>query len=250
MAISQGMVQIFGSAAVFFILPHVDSISTSQRVTVGVCCLSMMATLVYNAIDRKYEGHLSAADLDYCDTPMTAHSGSEDKKLAKYHSISIQDNIDTPEESRRWSDALSFTPLFWLHLAHIGFTSPILYTFTAFGPVYLQENFASTRSPEAAGNVISLLYLSIVAAPLMGLLVDRLGNRILIQFIAAANIPVIFVFLAYEVLAPSTCLIWMGLIYSITEANATAIISLIVPSKRQGSAFGLYGCAISFALLI
>lgn len=270
MAINQGAVQLFGSSAAFYLLPRVKSLYWAQWITVVVCVTSLASNLIYNAIEGYYTEYLEELNKEETG-PSTmefmalAASNAETSNLcaavkisSTYQSINQNDTTGESssglEGSSLWSgikDVLgSFSFLFWLVLIHIGLMSPILYTFTAFGPLYLMENFDSTQSLEQAGDAISLLYMAIVAAPIAGMIIDRVGHRSLIQFIASANIPVIFLLLTYKVLPPSPCLLWMGLMYSITEANGLALISLIVPPESQGTAFGLCGCFISLALLV
>jgi MFS family permease len=143
-----------------------------------------------------------------------------------------------------------FPTIFWLLLLHISLVSPILYTFTAFGPMYLQETFPSTSSAKDAGDAISLLYMSIMAAPVTGIIIDYIGYRLHVQFFASSNIPVLFILLTNGLLDPKICMVWMGVIFSITESNGMALISLTVPSNLTGTAFGLYACCISIALLL
>ena len=82
------------------------------------------------------------------------------------------------------------------------------------------------------------------------MIIDKIGNRSLIQFIASSNVPLIFILMSNSTISPTWGLVWMGLVYSITESNGFALVSMIVPTEVQGSAFGLIGCSISFALLI
>lgn len=58
MAINQAFVQIFGSAAAFYILPHVHSIIQSQYICIYVCLLSLLANYFYNSSELYYEKYL------------------------------------------------------------------------------------------------------------------------------------------------------------------------------------------------
>jgi MFS-type transporter involved in bile tolerance (Atg22 family) len=83
-----------------------------------------------------------------------------------------------------------------------------------------------------------------------GMLVDMVGYRSYVQFFASCNIPVLFLLLTYGMISPNIAMIAMGVIFSITESNGMALISLVVPSELTGTAYGLYACSISFALLL
>jgi hypothetical protein len=232
-----------------------NSLYSAQLTTVCVCILSLGANLTYNCIERRYADYLIVLNSDVSIDELDAHSpvSADGSVRIKYGAVDNRGHEPSDEvmATARASEILcEFSILFWLLLLHVGLTSPILYTFTAFGPLYLQENFESTRTAEAAGDAISLLYMAIVAAPFVGMVIDRVGHRSLFQLAAAANIPVIFLLLTYKVIEPTWCLFWMGLCYSVTEANSLALISLIVPPAKQGAAFGLLGCSISLALLV
>jgi MFS family permease len=262
MALNQASVQLFGSAAAFYILPHAQNIVTSRWITVAVCLISLLANLFYNHYETLYDAFLDDVNQVTTETNLSIEKKHGDGK--DYQSIPTihQDEAEKAEipPSDEFSNEniflqsyrvlLKFPTLFWLILLHISLVSPILYTFTAFGPMYLQETFAATKTATAAGEAISLLYMSIVAAPFTGMIIDRIGYRSYVQFIASFNIPFLFVLLIYGWLDPKICMIWMGIIFSITESNGLALVSLVVPSELTGTAYGLYACCISFALLL
>jgi MFS family permease len=293
MALNQASVQLFGSAAAFYILPHVEAISSAQWITVTVCLISLVANLCYNYFDTVYQEYLvdvnevkdedllhgtAAVTVTGCETSSSTvtvnssyYQSVQTKEEEEYADVEtsfsspasisnnpvswnpMKDNEEVGGESVLSQSILvlkKFPVLFWLLLLHISLVSPILYTFTAFGPMYLQETFPSTSSATEAGDAISLLYMSIVAAPFTGMAIDYIGYRSYIQFFASCNIPFLFILLTYGLLDPKLCMIWMGVIFSITESNGMALISLTVPSELTGTAFGLYACCISIALLL
>lgn len=257
MAVNQGMVQLLGSSAVFFLLPRINSLNLSNWITVLVASLSLISVLLYSYFEIKYHDYL--VDLNKIDNEIFISEESnvelslQENGKVYYQSINKSENeIDVTNEKSFWIKDLFYSlPLqFWLLWLHIGLMSPILYTFTAFGPLYLQENFESTATLREAGDCISLLYLSIFFAPITGLVIDYVSPyRTMIQTIASFNIPIIFIILTYKLLSPKVCMLWMGFIFSITESNSFAILSITVSSDRLGTAFGLVGCAVSIALL-
>jgi MFS family permease len=329
MALNQANVQLWGSAAAFYILPNVESIPAAQWITVVVCVISLCANLLYNTFDTVYQDYLvqvnevkecqpvqhygdneshhqydpvkqtddcqlshrhddhhsheneqatetEEAGAAHChgheshandhsaslratsSSSLLSHSQSEEDGTElesllpsnPNHTIQIKE-----EEKKEQSHGVlmvlkKFPAIFWLLLLHISLVSPILYTFTAFGPMYLQETFPSTSSAKDAGDAISLLYMSIMAAPFTGMVIDYIGYRSYVQFFASSNIPLIFILLTKGLLDPKVCMVWMGVIFSITESNGMALISLTVPSHLTGTAFGIYSCCISIALLL
>lgn len=238
MAINQSTVQLCGSAAAFALLPRIDSVYVSQWVTVGICGVSLAASAIYGLLEKRYSQYLESMNSSLEKVSYNSELGAE--------SSSVRGSAQTMMQTLQ-----SFPLIFWLIMVQEGLlTGPILYTFTAFGPLYLQENFEATRDARAAGNATSLLYVAIVAAPLTGAAIDRLGHRSLIQFAAAAVVPLVFTALAFQLLQPAVCMLALGLAYSVAESNALAMVSLVVPGSSQGAAFGLYACAVSFALLL
>jgi MFS family permease len=236
MAVNQAGFQLFGSAAAFYILPHANNIILSQWITVGVCVISLVANYKYNAFEVYYDDYLNEQQVI----------------LQQQQELEV---VEKDIQSKKTSSSIfgvlfEFPLLFYILLLHISLVSPILYTFTAFGPMYLQQTFPSCSSPTVAGNAISLLYMSIVAAPFTGIVIDYYGYRSYVQFVASCNIPLIFMLLHYGYLDPNLAMCWMGVIYSITESNSFALIALIVPQELTGTAFGILGCCISIALLV
>lgn len=324
MSINQAVVQLLGSSAAFYILPHIDSIYLSQWMTVMICFISLLVNIRYNYYEKYYalylleinhmdmmnvdmngdvsvgnnvgnnvgmnvgnnvgnsfgnkvgnnvgmnvEIHVDSTGSDVVgykvskDLELTEKISIHDNKHRGYNSISHRndnesmDSIETIdnmpkytfnsldtnvyntnipsfsifnifrfndfEDNQRYviiddhvgrhthsstsssqstyvhsilSILSKFPYLFWLLLLHVGLVSPILYTFTAFGPLYLQDIGINAIE---AGNAISLLYLSIILSPVSGIIIDYVGYRSYIQFFAACNLPVIFFCLIYKV---------------------------------------------------
>ena len=268
MAINQAGVQLFGSSAAFILLPHLHSITLSQWMCVLIALLSLTASFTYIYFEMKYTEYL--IDVNSCDV-IDPSVKLKPKKIEIPDVQPDQENINETaiNPSYQWTDSieentlmapisninlissnLNFPILFWLLMLHICFLSPLLYTFTAFGPLYLEETFKSTSAPQSAGDATSLLYMGMMAAPFTGYIIDNVGHRAFIQLLSSLFIPIQFLLLHYRLIDPFLSFVSMGLCYSITEANGMAMISIIVPQDKQGTAFGLYGCFISIALLI
>lgn len=74
-----------------------------------------------------------------------------------------------------WHDLKMLPFIYWMVVAMIFCLSPILYTFTAFGPSYFEDKW--DLSEVEAGNITSVLYATILLAPVAGFLMDRFGYR-------------------------------------------------------------------------
>ncbi len=256
MAVNQAVIQLLGSSAPFYVLPGLGGVPEANRSLLLVCLVSLGASVLYWGLERGC-GARCFAD---------AGPGSERERAADEEAVAFRaPGYDTTVGSSgsaaagaaKREEPLSalatlrrFPRAFWLLLLHIGLTSPCLWTFSDFGTLYLQENFASTATAEVAGKTMSLLYLGIVLAPFTGIIIDRIGHRTLVQLVAASVVPLLFLALDNHVLGPAAALAAMGFVYGVTETNGFALVALVVPEEVQGAAFGLVGCVISIALIV
>ena len=157
-----------------------------------------------------------------------------------------EDELEPPSSITASLAALS--PLYWLVILMILLLSPILYTFTAFGPLEFQDRYGLSAAD--AGSATSVLYVTIVFSPLAGYIIDTLGYRTLIQFAAASLIPVWFALMTFTSISPYVGMTLLGLTFAVTESNGYAMIVEVVPSHSLGIAYGIAGCGVSLALLV
>jgi MFS family permease len=243
MAVNQAVIQLLGSSLPFLWLPSLGGVKEANRALLAVCASSLSASLLYLSLERG------------CSKRFFGPDSAEEKDDEEKHLLSKTTDAEKPPAARP-ATALetlrSFPPSFWVLLLHIALTSPVLWTFSDFGCLYLQERFPSQNyTPDSAGKTMSLLYLGIVLAPFSAMLIDKVGrHRPLIQFIAASCVPFLFLTLDLGILSPSCSLASLGLLYGVTETNGFALVAVIVPEEVQGAAFGLVGCAISVALIV
>jgi MFS family permease len=256
MAVNQAAIQLLGSSLPFILLPSLGGVAQANRALLIVCLASLSASALYLSLERGCGKRCFGSD---------AEKDDEEKPLLKKDAPKAVPEpapeplpaLDTrpqsaPAESLSALDTLqAFPRAFWVLLLHIALTSPVLWTFSDFGCLYLQEHFSNRDyTPDSAGKTMSLLYLGIVLAPFSAMLIDRIGHRPLIQLAASSAVPVLFLLMDHHVLSPAISLACLGLTYGITETNGFALVALLVPEHAQGAAFGLVGCAISFALIL
>ena len=234
-------------------------------VTVGVCALALASNLAYAAIDLRYrEKYMPAEDdddgaeeddEDYVaveeDDSYLTGSGEQQLQASRAELMGDATSPHTPRESAAEMGALqrlrSFPALFWIVLTMHGLLSPILYTFTAFGPVSLMELYG--LSEFEAARVTSLLYITIVLSPLLGYFIDRVGYRSVWQVVASCAIPITLALMLWGMLSPMVVMLSLGLAYAVTESNGLAMLAVVVPSSSLGTAYGLVGVIVSIALL-
>ena len=155
---------------------------------------------------------------------------------------------DSASMWRPWQALRQFSPLWWLVFTSHVLLSPILYSFSAFGPSFFIEQYAETS--EEAGVLTSILYLSIIFAPLFGWIVDRVGFRCIVQCVAAGVVPVVFLLIHFSPLSPYLLMTMLGLVFAVTESNGLAMIADATPPGLLGTAYGMVGCGTSLALVI
>ena len=197
------------------------------------------------------------------DSTLSDNDNDDDSAYISNHSNNVDDQVRNTNNNNDiaastnikdmsvYQIITSLPRIFWFSLLHAACIYPILYTFTAYGPFYLQESFKSIQTIEDAGNAISLLYFAIAFSPLSGMVIDRIGHRVWVQLVASINILIMFLILKYVPwVNPLLCLFYMGLLFSITESNILAIISYTVPPDRLGTAYGLFAWCSSIMLVI
>lgn len=127
-----------------------------------------------------------------------------------------------------------------------------VFPFRGFAINYFQEAHGLSR--ESAGALSSVLPLAaIIATPVFGLIVDRVGRRSL--FMAAGSLAMLPLFLAVTYLPPGPeialsetislplnlllCIVVFGLVFSLIPAVLWPSVALVVEPTRLGSAFAL-----------
>lgn len=275
--LNQALVQLLGSAAAFMILPQVmerrtkgteagriedgpaSGLSTDDHgdlgvnvriclwLTVGVCVVSLLANLAYAAIEKRY-GHLLPASSEGAPaiTAPSLASLNEGAYLPIREPTSASSSSSVVEVTA-WERVSSLSHFFWLILLMHCLLSPILYTFTAFGPLQLMERYGVSEAQ--AGEWTSLLYIAILLSPFFGAAIDYVGYRAIWQIAASATIPLLLTAMVYTDVSPALLMIGIGSAYAVTESVGISMIALAVPSAATGTAYGLLGCGISIALL-
>jgi MFS family permease len=113
-----------------------------------------------------------------------------------------------------------------------------IFPFRAFAIKYFIEAHGASR--EYAGFLNSLLPLSaMVATPLFGLLVDRVGKRALLMAFASLLLLPAFVLMGYTNLSLFVPVAMLGVSFSLIPAVMWPAVAYIVAQRRLGSAYAL-----------
>jgi len=116
------------------------------------------------------------------------------------------------------------------------FTNKIL---SAHGGIQAAED-ARVLSLQQAGRLNSLLPLSaMIATPLFGLLVDRVGKRALFMMLGSLLLMPVYLMLAYSSISLYVPVSMMGIAFSLIPAVMWPAVAYIVDQSRLGTAYAL-----------
>jgi MFS family permease len=136
------------------------------------------------------------------------------------------------------SDLYKFGRSFWVITALCVTFYSIIFPFRSFAIKFFIEAHGAAR--DVAGQLNSVLpFASMIATPLVGLLVDKIGKRASLMALGTLVMVPVFPILAYTdipLVAPVTML---GIAFSLIPAIMWPAVAYIVEQKRLGSAYAL-----------
>lgn len=149
-------------------------------------------------------------------------------------------DLGEAEETEKlvWKDLFRFDRSFWLVvLLCVTFYSAI-FPFRSFAIKYFIEAWEMTR--KAAGGVNSVLPIAgMIATPLFGLLVDKLGKRSLFMVLGSFLLMPVYVMMAYRVTPLAVPISMMGIAFSLIPAVMWPSVAYIVEEKRLGTGYSV-----------
>jgi MFS family permease len=136
------------------------------------------------------------------------------------------------------SDLFRFSKSFWfVVLLCVTFYSAI-FPFRSFSIKFFMESWEYTR--QAAGQLNSVLpFAAMIATPLFGLLVDKVGKRALFMAFGSFLLMPVYVMMAYHVAPLWVPIIMMGVAFSLVPAVMWPSVAYIVEEKRLGTAYAV-----------
>jgi MFS family permease len=137
-----------------------------------------------------------------------------------------------------WADLFSFGRSYWLVvLLCITFYSAI-FPFQTFAVKFFMEAHGASR--EQGGFLSSLLTLfAMVATPLFGLLVDRVGRRALFMMAGSLLLVPVYLVMAYAQVPLIVPMAAMGVAFSLIPAVMWPAVAYLVEQPKLGTAYGL-----------
>lgn len=150
-------------------------------------------------------------------------------------------HLERPIPSDRivWSDLYRFDRSYWYVVGLcVTFYSVIFPFRSTFAIKYFQE--AHGLSLEKAGELNSYVFLAaIFAAPLFGLIIDRVGRRSLFMLIGSLALLPAFLLLAYTNADLWISNTMLGISFSLVPAALWPCVPYLVEEQRLGTAYGL-----------
>lgn len=143
--------------------------------------------------------------------------------------------------------SLGFSRAYWLAvLLCVTFYSGI-FPFQTFAQKFFVE--ARGTAPEEASVLVgTLTVVAMIATPLFGLLVDRIGRRALLLVVGCALLTPTYLMMMLPGIGLLVPMAFMGLAFSLIPAILWPSVMLIVPHERLGRALGLMSLVQSIGL--
>jgi MFS family permease len=133
-----------------------------------------------------------------------------------------------------------FSRSFWLIVALCVTFYSAIFPFRSFAIKFFIEAHGSTR--EFAGFLNSVLPLSaMIATPIFGLLVDKIGKRSLLMMIGSILLLPVYLMMVYTDISLYVPIVLMGISFSLIPAIMWPSVAYIVDEKRLGTAYALMG---------
>lgn len=135
-------------------------------------------------------------------------------------------------------DIFRFDKSFWLILALCVVFYSAIFPFRSFAIKYFMEAHGASR--ELAGMLNSTLPLSaMIATPLFGLLVDKIGRRASLMMLGSLLLMPVFLILGHTTLPIYIPVIMMGIAFSLIPAIMWPSVAYIVEEKKLGTAYSV-----------
>jgi len=138
----------------------------------------------------------------------------------------------------KFSDIFKFSPSFWfVVLLCVTFYSAI-FPFRTFAIKFFIEAWDMTRANAGQANSV-MIFASMIATPLFGLLVDKVGKRSHMMMLGAFLLMPVYVLLAYKLLPFGVPIAMLGIAFSLVPAVMWPAVAYIVDERRLGTAYAV-----------
>lgn len=176
---------------------------------------------------------LAAAIASFCVLGAAAYWFLENRAEPRYH---LGEQEATEKLVLR--DLYQFDRAYWYIVGLCVVFYSAIFPFRAFAILYFIEAHGASR--EFAGFLNSLLPLSaMVATPLFGLIVDRIGKRAILMTGASLALVPAFLLMGYPNVSLFVPVALLGVAFSLIPAVMWPSVAYIVAQRRLGSAYAL-----------
>lgn len=133
-----------------------------------------------------------------------------------------------------------FSRSFWLIVALCVTFYSAIFPFRSFAIKFFIEAHGSSR--EFAGFLNSVLPLSaMIATPIFGLLIDKIGKRSLLMMVGSILLLPVYLMMVYTDISLYVPIVLMGISFSLIPAIMWPSVAYIVDEKKLGTAYALMG---------
>ena len=141
-------------------------------------------------------------------------------------------------EKVRFADLFKFGTSYWYIVALcITFYSAV-FPFQTFAVKFFMESHGTTR--ELGGFLSSIITLfAMIATPLFGLMVDRVGKRSLLMMFGSFLLIPVYLMMAYTSITLYVPMAMLGVAFSLIPAVMWPSVAYLVGQERLGTAYGL-----------
>src|SRR3984885_1316647 len=137
-----------------------------------------------------------------------------------------------------FSDLFKFGTSYWLIVALCVTFYSAIFPFQTFAVKFFMEAHGTSR--EFGGFLSSMLTLfAMIATPLFGLMVDRVGRRAILMMLGSMLLIPVFLMMAYTPINLYVPMIMMGVAFSLIPAVMWPSVAYIVDQSKLGTAYGL-----------
>ena len=127
--------------------------------------------------------------------------------------------------------------------------SSAFYTFLAWGPQWLQNNYDMDN--KAAGQTAGIIAIfSMIISPSSGLLMDKYGGQRYICFAAMVSAFVWFTIMGFARVPPAVCIVFAGFSYSLLPASLYPLLPEVVAPEAFTIVYAVLNSAINLVFTV
>ncbi len=157
-----------------------------------------------------------------------------ESRAAKRYELGAQSGTDKIV----WKDLLKFSASYWWVVALCMVFYSGIFPFQTFAQKFFQD--AHGAPAETASLLVGMLTVfAMVATPLFGLMVDRVGKRALLMMLGSLLLVPVYLMMGYTRIHLVVPMALMGTAFSLIPAVMWPSVAYIVPEERLGTAYGL-----------